>query len=189
MNVAHSMKPSNGTIAAAFALSGSTLVLGYVLLGVVPMLLFSLGFVGGLAFWLLESSRPTFRALRAPYWLTLVLFVAHKLEERYLEFFPALSRLTGVPVPDTSSLLVYLLYAAAATWLAIPYLVNRHIEFGYYLAWTFFTSMGVIELAHFAFPLFTDAPYGYFPGMATVIPLAPSAWWGLARLRTGSYRR
>ena len=170
------------TIVAACALTAATLALGYLLLGIVPTILFSFGFVGGLFLWLIVTWRPPFRAIKFPFWLTLVLFVAHKIEERYFDFFPALSELTGVPVPDTSSILVYLLYAAAAAWLAIPCLVPRRTEFGYYLAWTFFVSMGVIELAHFVFPIFRDQPYGYFPGMATVIVLAPSGWWGIWRL-------
>jgi hypothetical protein len=56
---------------------------------------------------------------------------------------------------------------------------------GYYLAWTFFASLGITELAHFVLPLFSEQPYGYFPGMATVVLLAPSAWWGMVRLRSG----
>ena len=56
------------------------------------------------------------------------------------------------------------------------------IQFGNYLTWTFFTAMGVTELAHFIFPFFTKEPYGYFPGMASVFFLAPVAWWGIYRL-------
>ncbi len=61
-------------------------------------------------------------------------------------------------------------------------LVLGYTVIPYYLAWTFFTSMGVIELAHFIFPFFTPEPYGYFPGMVTVVPLAPVAWFGMWRL-------
>ncbi|MER8476717.1 hypothetical protein [Mesorhizobium sp. M1163] len=88
----------------------------------------------------------------------------HKIEERELDFFPALSQLAGVPVPEAGSSLAVLLYVLAAGWLLVPLLMPRRYSFGYYLAWTFFTSMGVIELAHFVFPLFMDGPYGYFPG-------------------------
>lgn len=54
--------------------------------------------------------------------------------------------------------------------------------FGYFLAWTFFASMGITELAHFVLPFLTDKPYGYFPGMYSVIVLAPVAWWGMYKL-------
>jgi len=48
------------------------------------------------------------------------------------------------------------------------------------MAWSLFASMGITELAHFFLPFMTTDPYGYFPGMASVIVLAPLAWWGMA---------
>lgn len=74
------------------------------------------------------------------------------------------------------------LYAFAAAWLLIPWLVSRQIEFGYFLVWSFFVSMGVTEHAHFVFPFLADEPPEYFPGMASVVVLAPVAWWGMRRL-------
>jgi len=38
----------------------------------------------------------------------------------------------------------------------------------------FYTAMGITELAHFFFPFFSAEPYGYFPGMASVVILAPT---------------
>lgn len=173
---------SLSTIAAAVLFTASVVTLGYVMLGLMPMLLFALGFVGGLVLWLLIPKRPTFADIKVPFFISLALFVVHKLEERYLCFFPALSEITGVPTPSTDSVLVYALYALAACWLLIPWLIGRRVDFGYFLGWTFFTSLGVIELAHFVFPLMRDAPYGYFPGMASVVVLAPAAWWGMWRM-------
>jgi len=63
-------------------------------------------------------------------------FALHKVEERAMEFFPALSEITGIPVPRPS-LLTVLLYAFAAAWLLVPFLINRGNALGYYLAWTF----------------------------------------------------
>jgi hypothetical protein len=60
--------------------------------------------------------------------------------------------------------------------------MGRGYEFGRFLAWTFFASMGITELAHFGLPLLTQRPYGYFPGMGSVVVLAPLAWWGMWRL-------
>lgn len=152
------------------------------MLGTLPMLLFTSGFLGGFILWLIVPTNASFDTIRVPYFLTLGLFVLHKIEERKMDFFPRLSEITGVPLPETDSPLVYLLYTLAGAWLLIPYLIKHHNSFGYYLAWTFFTSMGVIELAHFLFPFFIKGPYSYFPGMVSVIPLAPAAWWGLWRL-------
>lgn len=176
---------SRVTIILAFLFTLTILVLGYVLLGILPAILFSFGFVGGFVLWLSVPTAAPFRSIRIPFYITLGLFILHKLEERYLDFFPALTKITGVPLPDTTSIFVFLLYALAGMWLFIPFLVRSRNEFGYYLAWTFFTSMGVTELAHFAFPFLAGGGYGYFPGMASAAILAPAGWWGMFRLWKG----
>jgi hypothetical protein len=176
------MKSSRGAGVVATLFSLCVVALGYVLLGPVPSLLFSFGFVGGLALWLVRPEDVSFERIRWPYYVSLGLFVLHKVEERRMGFFPALAEITGRPVPDPGSFLAVLLYGFAGAWLAVPCLLRRRNSFGGYLAWTFFTSMGVIELAHFVFPFFRPGAYGYFPGMATVIPLAPFAWWGMWRM-------
>ena len=170
-------------IAGAGLLTVAILVVGYVALGWWLMLLFAFGFVGGFFLWLLFPAAVSFRAIRGPYFAALGLFVVHKWEERHFDFFPALARLTGVPPPESGSALAVLLYAFAGAWLLVPLLVGRANPFGYYLARTLFTSMGVTELAHFVFPFFTAGPYSYFPGMGSVVGLAPVAWWGIWRLR------
>lgn len=71
----------------------------------------------------------------------------------------------------------------------MPFLVIHRVAFGYYLAWTAFAAMGITELAHFLiFPFLRGEPYSYFPGMASVILLAPVAWWGMLRLWTAPRR-
>ena len=178
------MKPATIVVAAGF--TATAIFLGYIALGFWPAFIFTFGYLGGLIIWLFMPSSVSFRQIRLPYFLTLAFFVLHKIEERECDFFPALSELTGVPVPDPTSLPAILLYAIACVWLLIPLLMNRRIALGYYLAWTFFASMGITELAHFVFPLFRDQPYGYFPGMWSVILLAPAAWssmWKMAQKR------
>ena len=97
-----------------------------------------------------------------------------------------LSMITGNPVPEISSpALILLVLASVGGWLLVPFLVKRGYSFGYYLAWTFFSAMGITELAHFVFPLLLDKPYGYFPGMVSVLILAPTAWLGMRRLAKG----
>lgn len=176
------MKKQTSTIVFAAVFTISVLVLGYVMLGLLPMFLFAFGFLGGFILWLVIPTNSSFASIKVPYFLTFGFFILHKIEEHYFDFFPALSKITGIPVPATDSWLVYLLYAFAGAWLLIPYLVGRGLPFGYYLAWTFFTAMGVTELAHFVFPFFTKDSYGYFPGMASVVGLAPLAWWGMYQL-------
>ncbi|TWO68106.1 hypothetical protein FN976_23890 [Caenimonas sedimenti] len=162
---------------------GLVLALGYLLLGIVPTALFATGYVGGFLLWVCTRGREFgFVAVRGPYWLTMALFVAHKVEESQTDFFPALSQLTGHPVPQEITPAGALLYALAGAWLLVPVLMPRRMPFGSFLAWSFFCAMGITELAHFVFPLFMAGPYAYFPGMATVALLAPSAWWGLFRM-------
>lgn len=183
------MKRKKNITAILFAVlfTATAISLGYVALGLLTAFLFTFGYLGGLIIWLFASSKARFRQIAWPYFITLVLFVAHKVEERKMNFFPALSEITGVPVPEITSLPAILLLVLAAVWLAIPFLIWTRYEIGYYLAWTFFASMGITELAHFALPLLTDKPYGYFPGMATVVFLAPAAWWGMYKLSRKSY--
>jgi len=159
--------------------------LGYVYLGPLYAVLFSTGYVGGFVLWHAVPTHTPWSALRAPYWLTMLAFLLlHKAEENRAEFFRAVSdRVTGDPVPDvTVHLMLSLLVLPIGSWIMVPRLVGRGVEFGYYLAWTFFASMGVTELAHFVLPVLANEPYGYFPGMASVLVLAPLAWWGMWRL-------
>lgn len=169
--------PANIICAMLFTITG--LVLGYITLGFWAALIFTFGYLGGLALWIIMPVRITLRRILIPYILTLAFFILHKVEERERNFFPALTELTGTPAPDPGSLPAILLYGIASIWLLVPVLIWKQYAFGYYLAWTFFASMGISELAHFVFPLFRDQPYAYFPGMWSVIPLAPLAWWGM----------
>lgn len=168
-------------IATVFTIS--ILWLGYICFGFWTAMIFTSGFLGGLILWLIFPQQVPFTSIRVPYWITLIAFLIHRVEEKIMNFFASLSKITGVPTPEITSIPVLLLVlTSVGAWLCIPYLVKRNFALGYYLAWTFFAAMGITELAHFIFPLFTNEPYGYFPGMATVLLLAPLAWWGLCRL-------
>ncbi len=158
---------------------------GYAYLGALYALLFLMGYLAGFIAWLLVPTKVPYASIKAPFWATLLAFLLlHKVEENKMKFFEVLSaKITGTPVPEVTPLLIIgLLILPIGSWLLIPYLMKKGHDFGYYLAWTFFASMGLVELAHFFFPLFTDEPYGYFPGMASAIILAPLGWWGMWRL-------
>ncbi|MEP1724222.1 MAG: hypothetical protein ABJJ80_21795, partial [Nitratireductor sp.] len=179
------MERSTPLIAAALLFSFVVPLFGYVYLGPLYATLFLTGYLGGFCLWLLVPSRAPWVSIRMPYWFTMAAFLfLHKLEENRMAFFEVVSdRITGTPIPDVSvGLILALLIIPVGAWLAVPVLMSRDQEFGRYLAWTFFASIGITELAHFALPLLTDGPYGYFPGMASVVVLAPLAWWGMWRL-------
>ena len=167
----------------ALLFTAAVLALGYVAFGFWTAMIFTSGFLTGFILWLLIPARPGFHRIKVPFWLAFGLFMVHRVEEKTMGFFARLSEITHVPTPAIDSVPVILLVLlSVGAWLAIPFLVPRGNAFGYYLAWTFFAAMGITELAHFILPLFTDEPYAYFPGMASVILLAPVAWWGMKRL-------
>ena len=173
---------SGRLIAMALLFSLLIPLLGQVYLGPLYAVLFATGYLGGFLLWLMLPTRPAWTVVRAPYWLTMLTFLLlHKVEENRTAFFQAVSdRITGDPPPNvTIDLMLSLLALPVGAWIAIPFLINRSSAFGYYLAWTFFVSMGVTELAHFVLPVLAKEPYGYFPGMASVLVLAPLAWWGM----------
>jgi hypothetical protein len=173
------------TLISAVLFTTAILAFSYFSFGKWTTLIFTSGFLGGLILWVTTPDRSVFfSAIKAPYLFTFAAFILlHKVEENVFKFQVELSKVTGTPVPEvTSPALIILLVLTLGGWLLVPYLVKRGYGFGYYLAWTFFAAMGITELAHFIFPFFIDAPYGYFPGMASVLVLAPSAWWGMSRL-------
>lgn len=172
------------TVVVAFLFTALLLTVGYLSFGLWTTFVFASGFLGGFILWLLIPAHASFATIKIPYWMTFALFIfLHRVEEYISKFQEQLSQITGNPVPDIKSpALILLVLASVGGWLLIPYLMKRSYSFGYFLAWTFFAAMGITELAHFIFPLFTDKPYGYFPGMASVIVLAPVAWWGMLKL-------
>lgn len=179
------MKKQFSTIVFALLFSLMIPIFGYIYTGWLIALLFFIGYLTGFFLWLFTPAKVPLTTVKAPYWTTLMVFLLlHKVEENRMKFFEVVGdKITGVPVPEVTPLLVIsLLILPIGAWLMIPFLLKRGYDFGYYLAWTFFTSTGIIELAHFIFPLLTNEPYGYFPGMYTALPLAAAGWWGIWRL-------
>lgn len=156
----------------------------YATFGWATTLVVASGFLIGLVLWLIFPAAPPYQRIRAPYWIALALFIVHRIEERFSGFFDALASVTGVATPDIVSVPVILLVVVSVgAWLLVPLLAGRGYAFGYYLAWTFFASLGITELAHIiVFPSLVGRPFAYFPGAASVFLLAPVAWWGMWRL-------
>lgn len=181
---------SFSTRLVALAISLGTLFFSYVSLGAIVAMVFASGYLGGFLLWICFSAQqPTFDVIRKPFWATWAAFIfLHKIEENRFKFFEVVSQITGVSVPEIGSLpLTMLLLLGVVPWLLIPYFFKRNHPLGTYFAWTFFASMGITELAHFVvFPFFVDGPYGYFPGMGSVVVLAPVAWWGMWKLSRNS---
>lgn len=179
------MKIKSSTVIAAAIFTIAVPAIGHLSFGPWPALLFLIGYLGGFILWVVLPMRAPFSRIKGLYWATFALFILHRVEEKVFGFFAKLSELTGVPVPEIASPpIVLLLVMSVGAWFLGPLLYSRGHAFGHYLVWTFFASMGITELAHFVLPLFAPEPYGYFPGMLSVIPLAPVAWysmWSLTR--------
>lgn len=179
------MSRSGPLLLASFLFSLVVPAIGYYYVGWLVALLFLVGYLGGFSLWLLIPRKLSWNYLRTPYWTALVIFILlHKVEENRMKFFEVLGeKITGVAVPEmTPFLVIGLLVIPIGAWLAIPILIKRNREFGYYLAWTYFFSFGIVELAHFVFPFMTNEPYGYFPGMATAPIISIAGMWGMWRL-------
>lgn len=168
-------------ILLAFIFTALILFLGYISFGFWTMLIFTSGFMGGFVLWLLIPTRISYEKIKFLFLLTFLFFLLHRIEEKVLGFFATLSEITGVSTPEIGSWnVIGLVILSAGAWLLIPYFLKRGFEFGYYLLWTFFAAMGITELAHwFVFPFIVQKPLGYFPGMLSVILLAPTAWLGM----------
>lgn len=177
------MRKRTSTIIYAFVFTLAVLIIGYISFGIWTTLIFTSGFFGGFIIWILFPSEVSFKFIKVPFWLAFFLFLVHRVEEKVTGFFQVLSEITMVPVPEITSIpIILLVLISVGAWLLVPVVINRGYAFGYYLAWTFFAAMGITELAHFILPLFQQGPYGYFPGMMSVVLLAPVAWWGMWRL-------
>lgn len=182
---------SAGLIVTAFSFTVATLVLGYLAFGFLTSLIFSSAFLGGFILWYFVQTATPYEKLKIPYFACLTLFFFHRAEEKYMGFFAFLSEVTSVPTPEIISWeVVGLVAISVGSWLSIPFLLRRGYDLGYYFAWTFFTAMGVTELAHWVvFPFLLENPIQYIPGMMSVVPLAPVAWLAMRRLTSGEIKR
>lgn len=145
-------------------------------------MVFSAGFVTGWLMWLVRPATPTFSSIKAPYFVALGAYVIHRIDEEVSGFVPAIEELTGAePVALTSPLSLGIA-GLSVMWMLSPVLLRWRYPLGAYGAWTLFAGFGVLELAHFVFPLLTPGGYGYFPGMVTAPLIIAAGWWGLLRL-------
>lgn len=175
------------TVAGCLLFTVAVLGVGYRAFGFWTTMIFASGFLGGFLIWLVGPRTSAFSDIKIAYFLSLALFLLHRIEERLSGFFDRLQGITGVPTPEILSFeVITLVVLSVGAWLIVPWIFKLAPDVGRYLAWTLFASMGLTELAHFIFPIIVREPFAYFPGMASVFILAPIAWWGMWRLWTGS---
>lgn len=182
-----SLRRRHVVIAAAFSLS--MVLLGAIALAPLVGAVFAPGFLGGLGMWLARPSSLPFATIKWPWLLAIGTYVVHRVDEEISGFVPAIEQLTGQEAAATLSAISLTLAGCSLAWMLSPLLLLIEHPLGQYGAWTLFAGFGVIELAHFVFPLLSPGPYGYFPGMVTAPLIAAAGWWGLWRLWRGSTQR
>ena len=172
------------TLGTAF--STAMVALGAISLAPLVGGVFAVGFFGGLVLWLARPSEATFQTVRAPYLAGLAAYVVHRIDEEVSGFVPDIEALTGSSAVPVLSLPSLVLVVMSLAWMASPLLLLRGKHpLGQYGAWTLFTSFGVLEGAHFVFPLLAGGAYGYFPGMVTAPLIMATGWWGMWRMWRG----
>jgi hypothetical protein len=170
--------PRNLILPIAFV--SATVLVGYVLAGLVPAIVFSVAFGGGLLLYVATAWRRQFdtRRVVVPYLLTVMLFLVHTYEEYLTDFEGLLGTIAGRTVAESDFLLL-VAWLAPFTWVGGAVLLIRQSAIGYYFLCAFFVAMTIAELTHFVFPFVIDGTFHYESGMYTAaLPLIP-AYYGL----------
>jgi hypothetical protein len=154
--------------------------IGYVMLGLIPAIVFAVAFGGGFVLYIATAWRTPFdpRKVIVPYLLTVMFFIVHTYEEYLTDFEVLVSTLAGRTVPE-ADLLFVVAWLAPFIWVGGAIALIKQWAVGYYFLCAFFVAMTIAELAHFVFPFVVDGTFHYQSGMYTAaLPLIP-AYYGL----------
>ena len=169
--------PSTLSLVGIAAMILGLIMLGYVLMGPLPALIFTVFLLGGTVPWYLTSyGRPVDPGpIVVPYLLTVILFIVHVAEEYFTDFWIAIGELGGRTVTLDQFLLVAA-FIGPLFWLTGLVLLIRRKEIGNYMTWAFLVAMMLSELSHFVFPFASEGSFTYFSGLYTAaLPLVPAA--------------
>ena len=145
-------------IAAALVFVLFAMTMGYLKIGLPPVVIVGGSGIVGLVMWsktyLKRPLHPDI--ILPPFLLTVAALEIHMIEEYLTSFGPAMSRLFDISWTEESFLLVFafigpILYALTA--LGLYY----RIPLAGFLAWFIFIGPGVAEFTHFIFPLLKPA--------------------------------
>lgn len=150
--------PSVPEIVAAVAFALTAMILGYVRIGLPPVVIVGGSSLAGIVMWLrtyrAEPIEPAI--ILPPFLLTVAGLEIHMIEEYVTGFGPAMSRLFAISWSEFSFLLIFtfvgpVLYALTALGLF------WRVQLAGFMAWFIFIGPGVAEFVHFIFPLLTPA--------------------------------
>ena len=152
--------------------------LGYKLMGLVPAIVFTIAFGGGVILWLPTTFRTQIdpNKVIVPYLLTVIFFIVHVYEEYLTDFEVAMTDITGFHLLERD-FLTFAAFLGPVIWLTGAILLLKRTHVGYYFQSAFYVAMVFAELAHFVFPFMKDGTFHYVSGMYTAaLPLFPAGY-------------
>lgn len=129
-------------------------ILGYIKIGLPPVIIIGGSAVIGFIFWYFTYLRnPTDPKVILPLFVfTVAALQIHIVEEYLTGFGPAMSRLFNIPWSEKSFLMVFALVGPTIYILTTLGLFYR-IPIAGFIAWFIFIGPGVAEFTHFIFPI------------------------------------
>jgi hypothetical protein len=142
------------SLAAAIAFCIIAPTMGYIKIGLPPIIIIGGSAVVGFLFWYFTYLRkPTDPKIILPLFiLTVAALQIHIVEEYLTGFGPAMSRLFNISWSEKSFIMVFALVGPTIYTLTSLGLYYR-VPFAGFIAWFIFIGPGVAEFTHFIFPL------------------------------------
>jgi hypothetical protein len=146
------------SLVAAIAFCVVVPVLGYIKIGLPPVIIIGAAAVIGFTFWYFTYLRnPTDpNIILNLFILTVAALQIHIIEEYQTGFGPAMSRLFNIPWSEKGFLIVFALVGPTIYTLTTLGLLYR-VPIAGFVAWFIFIGPGVAEFTHFIFPLLQPA--------------------------------
>jgi predicted NBD/HSP70 family sugar kinase len=153
------------SIIAAIVFAVTTMLAGYVNIGLPPVVIVGGSSVIALVMWSRTYLRkPLDPAVILPlFLLTVAALEVHMAEEYLTGFGPAMSRLFDISWTERSFLMVFAFIGPALYALTALGLFYR-VPLAGFLAWFIFIGPGVAEFTHFIFPILRPAIQPELPG-------------------------
>src|SRR5215203_3435434 len=151
-------RPQKISLVIAVAFCIIVPLMGYIKIGLAPVIIIGSSAVIGFLFWYFTYSKnPADPKIILPLFvLTVAALQIHIVEEYQTGFGPAMSRLFNIPWSEKSFLIVFALVGPTIYTLTTLGLYYR-IPIAGFIAWFIFIGPGVAEFTHFVFPLIQPA--------------------------------
>jgi hypothetical protein len=146
------------SLVAAIAFCVVVPVMGYIKIGLPPVIIIGGAAAVGFFFWYFTYLKnPTDPKIILPLFiLTVAALQIHIIEEYQTGFGPAMSRLFNIPWSEKGFLIVFALVGPTIYTLTTLGLLYR-VPMAGFIAWFIFIGPGVAEFTHFIFPLLQPA--------------------------------